>query len=369
MLTWNYSSRQASSTGYEDVLDTLKLYTQKRYLNASPAEQEQMVEEVFAIYRAKNIFPIVYYNGQGVAKEIQKCIDKDIDWDGKVLNQRFTQGSSLCKWFMPNMFDVVVRDNPATQYKRFYDDIELKKAIAFCLRYDTGVKPAQVQAGLRMTASVATNFAPMRAKALFEHFTPANGTIYDYCMGFGGRMLGALSSKKNFTYIGTDPNTETFTHLQELGVAIERVTGRVGSFDIHCAGSETSAVIDKHGAESIDFAFSSPPYFNLEQYTEEGTQCYNQYNEVDLWLEGFVRPTVRNIYALLKPDRYYAVNIADFKIGSKKVSFVEDWKRISLEEGFTYVKNIPMKLQTRTGNRGINDNKQEGIFVFYKGAK
>lgn len=367
MLTWNYRSMQAVSTGYEDVLDTLKTYTQARYLNASPAEQEQMVEDVFSIYRAKNIFPIVYYNDKGVAQEIQKCINKDIKWDGQVLNLRFTQGSSLCKWFMPNMFDVVVRENPATQYKRFYDDEGLKKAIKFCLKYDTGVKPAQVQAGLRMTSSVATNFAPMRAKALYEHFTPANGVIYDYCMGFGGRMLGALSSKSNFTYVGTDPNTETFHNLLGLGIAIESITGRRKSFDIHCAGSETSTVINAWGKHSIDFAFSSPPYFNLEQYTDEPTQCYNQYNEVNAWLEGFVRPTVRNIYTLLKPDRFYAVNIADFKIGSKMVSFVEDWKRISLEEGFTYVKNIPMKLQTRTGNRGINDNKQEGIFVFYKG--
>lgn len=368
MLKWNYVSKAVSSTGYEDVLDKLKEYTQERYLDASPQEQERMVQEVYDIYRGKNIFPIVYYSPQGVRKEIQKCINKDIDWDGEVLNMRFTQGSSLCKWFMPNMFDVVVRNKPDTQYKRFYQEEGLKKAIAFCLRYDTCVKPAQVQAGLRMTASVATNFPPMRAKALFEHFTPDNGVIYDYCMGFGGRMLGALTSKKNFTYIGTDPNTETYDHLLDLGVAIEDVTGRTDSWDIYCAGSETDAVVKEYGKHSIDFAFSSPPYFTLERYSDEPTQSYNQYNEVEEWLEGFVRPTVRNIHHMLKPDRYYAVNIADFTVNNKKVSFVNDWVRISEEEGFEYVRCIPMKLQTRTGQRKKGD-KQEGIFVFYKGDK
>jgi hypothetical protein len=218
-----------------------------------------------------------------------------------------------------------------------------------------------VQAGLRMTSSVATNFPPMKAKAIYEQFTPENGVIWDYCMGFGGRMLGALSSKKNFTYVGTDPNTQTYEQLHELGKIIESVTGRTGSYDIHCKGAEEF----DYPAESVDFAFSSPPYFSLERYSDEETQSYNKFDEVDTWLEGFVRPTVKNIYRVLKPNRYYAVNIADFKIGSKTVSFVDDWLRISEEEGFTYVKNIPMKLQTRTGNRGKGD-KLEGVFLFEK---
>jgi hypothetical protein len=361
-VKWNYESNVTQSTGYEDVMDNLKQYTQERYINATPEEQERMVQEVYEIYREKNIFPIVYYNEDGIKAEIKKCVDKEIKWDGEVLNLRLTQGSSLCKWFNPNMFDVVVRNNPDTQYKRFYQEEGLKKAIAFCLRYDTGVKPAQVQAGLRMTSSVATNFPPMRAKALYEHFTPEGGTILDYAHGFGGRLLGALSSKKNFRYIGIDPNTVTHENVKRLGHYVEQVTGRENSFELHCMGSEEYM----GEPNSVDFAFSSPPYFNLERYTDEETQSYNKFNEVDSWLEGYVRPTVKMLHRVLKEGAFYGTNIADFKIGSKVVSFVDDWKRISIEEGFTYVKNIPMKLQTRTGNRGINDNKEEGIFIFKK---
>jgi len=45
------------------------------------------------------------------------------------------------------------------------------------------------------------NFLPIRAKAIYERFCPENGYVYDYSAGFGGRMLGALSSKNNYTYI------------------------------------------------------------------------------------------------------------------------------------------------------------------------
>lgn len=359
MIKWNYGSKVAKSTGYEDVLATLKTFTKDAYMQATEEEQEAMVNAVYDIYRTKNIFPITYFNEAGAKAEVTKCINKDVPWDGEVLNLRFTQGSALCKYLMPNMFDVVVRDNPATQLKRFYSEEGLKKAIAFCLRYDTGVTPVQVQAGLRMTSSVATNFPPMKAKAIYEKFTPKNGVILDYAHGFGGRLLGALSSKNDYKYIGIDPNTETSANVQRLGEIVESVTGRKDSFELHCIGSEEYA-----GAEnSVDFAFSSPPYFNLERYTEEETQSYNKFDEVDAWLEGYVRPTVQMLKRVLKPDAYYAVNIADFKIKGKTVSFVDDWKRISEEEGFTYVRNIPMKLQTRTGNRDKGD-KQEGIFLF-----
>jgi hypothetical protein len=361
-LKWNYTSAVASSTGYEDVLGTLKQYTQKDYLQATAEEQVRMVNEVYEIYRTKNIFPIVYYNEAGAVAEVKKVIDRNVsDWDGKVLGMKLTQGSSLCKWLMPNMFNVVVRDNPDTQYKRFYQEEGLKKAIAFCLRYDTGVKPNQVQAGLRMTSSVATNFPPMRAKALWERFAPANGVVLDYAHGFGGRLLGALASKKNLHYIGIDPNTETSANVNRLGQLVEKATGRTGSYELHCMGSEEYAGADN----SVDFAFSSPPYFNLERYTEEDTQSYNKFDEVDAWLEGYVRPTIKMLHRVLKDGAYYGVNIADFKIGSKTVSFVDDWIRISEEEGFTYDHNIPMKLQTRTGNRDKGD-KAEGVFIFKK---
>ena len=33
-----------------------------------------------------------------------------------------------------------------------------------------------------------------RAKIIFEHYCPKNGTIYDYSAGYGGRILGALCS-------------------------------------------------------------------------------------------------------------------------------------------------------------------------------
>ena len=369
MINWNYQSELSASSGYEDVLDKLKSYTKEEYIKSTPQRQEEIIQEVFNIYRAKNIFPITYYNDEGVKTEIQSCVDKKIEWDGDVLNIKFNQGASLCRFMFPNLYEVEckgVKNN--SPYHKFYDDHKLYRAIKFCLDHKSiahPVVPTAIKDGLEMLGgNVATNFSPMKAKALYEKYCPANGIIYDYSCGFGGRMLGALTSENNYKYVGVEPCVETFNNLNRLGKYIEQTTHRENIFKIFCKGSEDFKLKEN----AIDFAFSSPPYFNLEKYSSEDTQCYNKFPKLDKWFDGYVQPTIENIYHMLKPNRYYAVNIADFKLGNKNIEFVNRWIDISLNTGFTFVKEIPMKLQTRRG-QGHNDNtfkKQEGIYLFKK---
>lgn len=183
--------------------------------------------------------------------------------------------------------------------------------------------------------------------------------------GFGGRMLGALSSKNNYKYVGTDPCTETFYHLNQLGELIESVTGREDSYELHCCGSE-----DFVGPKnSIDFAFSSPPYFDLEVYSDEETQCYNKFPVLEDWLEGYVRATIRNIKTMLKPGCVYAVNIADFNIkGGSTVAYVDEWIRISKEEGLPLYDNVYLGVTARAGTKlqDSHELKKENILIFKK---
>lgn len=280
-------------------------------------------------------------------------------------------GTGLCRWLFPNLFDTpsahdLTKKDAETQYKKFLNDEYLKRAIKFCYSYKDGCPtPTSVEGGLRLVGSAPSNFRPMNAKAVYERFCPKGGTIYDFCSGFGGRMLGALSSKNKYKYVGTDPCTETMYHLHQLGDYIEMVTGREDSYELHCLGSE-----DFRGpANSIDFAFSSPPYFNLEVYSDEPTQCYNKFPKLEDWLEGYVRETIKNIYHMLKPGHFYAVNIADFKVGGGgEVAYVDEWKRISSEEGMPLFDTVYLGVTARAGSaeQAAGELKKENIMIFKK---
>ena len=120
MIKWNYKSTIKQSNGYEDVSDILSYYTHEVYNNASEEEKEKIVEKIFQIYRSKNIFPITYYNNDGIDEEIQKCIDKDVEIKDNLLTFKFLQGTDLCKFLFPNLFIVQAgTTNNNSLYERF----------------------------------------------------------------------------------------------------------------------------------------------------------------------------------------------------------------------------------------------------------
>ena len=387
---WNFEADpfEFTENGYEDVIDKLKEYSAEKYLSYqgerdeakkigdSVKEKEMqdkmdaMVNEVYDIYRSKNIYPITYFSENGIIQEIEKCIGYKAFWTGDTVSCGAGIGTTLCKFLFPNLEDTpskhdLDKEGAESIFNKFMNEQYLKRAIKFCYSYKNGCPvPTSVEGGLRLVGSAPSNFRPMNAKAIYERFCPENGVIYDFCCGFGGRLLGALSSNKNFKYVGTDPNTETMYHLHQLGDYIEMVTGREDSFELHCCGSE-----DFKGPEnSIDFAFSSPPYFDLEIYSNEETQCYNKFPELDKWLEGYVRETIKNIIHMLKPGRFYAVNIADFKVGSGECAYVDEWIRISTEEGAPLHSTVYLGVTARAGSaeQAAGELKKENILIFKK---
>jgi DNA modification methylase len=370
MYSWSYTSELPVSLGYEKELKYIYSFTPEMYAKADKDGKDEIVQKLFEVYRGRNIYPIYYYNEEGIRNEIQACIDKDVrEFDGINLTKRNLQGSDLCRFMYRNLEHVDVGTaKKNSMWDRFFDDKKLKKAIHFCLRFEVA-RPRRLLSAMQLIGGgVATNFHPMKAKAIYEYYCPEKGIIYDYASGFGGRLLGALSSKKNFYYVGVDPNTETIHWANELAQRIENVTGRKKSYILKCKGSEDY----RPPKDSVDFAFSSPPYFNLEKYTNEPTQAYIRFPELDSWFENYVKKTVENIYYTLKPNRNYAVNIADFNLGSRRIEYVDRWLKISEEVGFEYLGKVNMKVTTRRGS-GHNDletgksiPKQEGIFLFRK---
>lgn len=370
---------ELEATGYEDLYPLFDKYTVEKFQAAPPEVKKTMIDEIYQIYRERDIFPIKYYSDIGIQSEIERCVAYKADFgvpsgsrfDGEVVSCGVGIGTSLCNYMFPNIYLTpskhdILKGNPPSAIDKFHSEKFLKKAINFAFSYKEGSPyPSHVMGGLRLVGSAPSNFRPMNAQAIYERFCPPGGVIFDFCAGFGGRMLGALTSKNKYKYVATDPCVETMYHLQELGEAIEDVTGRENSYELHCCGSE-----DFTGKpNSIDFAFSSPPYFDLEQYSTDETQCYIKYPELDQWLEGFVRKTIKNLRYMLKPGAVYACDIADFDIrNSDPVHYVDKWRSISEEEGFKVMPMVYLGVTARAGTllQDMGELKKENILIFKK---
>ncbi len=194
-----------------------------------------------------------------------------------------------------------------------------------------------------------TNFNPVIARKIFEYYMPfQNSTIFDYSCGYGSRMLGALSSKYDYNYIGIDPYTHLYKRLLLFSDWIKNTIHNNGDTILFNTGSETPipSLFNK-----IDLSFSSPPYFNYEIYTEEYSQSYIKYPTYNEWKNNYILPTIINIYNYTKPNGLHIVNLQD----TKRIKIIKDWLDIALATGFKLeeIRNIETlkRKSTKTENK------------------
>lgn len=278
----------------------------------------------------------------------------------------------------------------------------------FTIRYydkEIRVFPKALQVFRLGLGQPAVNFPALTAKWLYEHYTahvPSENpiTVYDPSAGWGGRILGAMSCSRKLHYVGTDPNPDNF--IPELGTTryeyfanyyndrcilnapdalfdFFSVEDETNTFDVYREGSEVihnNPNFQKYKGQ-FDFVFTSPPYFNREQYSQDESQSFRAYPGYDDWRDNFLKPTLRTAYDYLKSDRYIAWNIANIKVGKDLYYPLEDDSIKFLEEfGCEYQGKLKMLMSPMMGldlenipnsvKIGATWYKYEPILIFYK---
>lgn len=250
-----------------------------------------------------------------------------------------------------------------------------------------GIFPRIIQAFRLGLGQPAVNFPALTAKWIYENYTnhieqeePLH--IYDSSSGWGGRIMGAMSSRKKTHYVGTDPNPDNF--IDDLGISRYEYMAKYYNDKVVDTHSETMSnffAVEKQGNTyelfqdgselisnnpkfqkykgKLDLSFTSPPYFNREQYSQDENQSFKAYSEYEDWRDNFLKPTLTTIYDYLKNDRYILWNIADIKIG-KSIYFPLEQDSIDILQslGGDYKGKLKM---TMAAMIGANVNKRESI--------
>ena len=197
---------------------------------------------------------------------------------------------------------------------------------------------------------MVSNFRPTAAAALYDIFVDKDsplegteaGTVWDPSMGYGGRLLGAIAAGVN--YIGTDPCIPTHNGLKQ----IRHDFGHSHKlYKLLKQGSETFIPPD----ESLDFVFTSPPYFGWEAYGDEPEQSSIKFNTEDVWKEHFLKQTIANAYKGLKTGKYLALNVANTK---QYKTFEEDTVQMAKDVGFEHTDTWWLSLSTQQGGSVVS---------------
>lgn len=219
-----------------------------------------------------------------------------------------------------------------------------------------------------------SNFPTKEAQRLILNYFPNYNDIFytggrlnvlDPSTGFGSRLCASVLSDCN--YYSTDPNEQLHKKICE-SVEFLRSNKCIPKdliIDTRCCGSEIHL---PQWDNIMDVCFTSPPYFNLEEYSKDQSSSTTNYNNYDKWLELYVKPTIDNIYRYLKIGGYAIINIKNLDCKGKEPLF-DDWvKLFEKQGGFKRLPNLSLSINPLSFNQ-LTDNYKgdsEDIMSFQK---
>ena len=304
LMTNNYSD------AFEDfaIKNGRDIFTIYNDINTTDEERERLVEWLFNLIRSRdNAVPLHVWSDDIFNKIVSSLCDIDTNvtyQDGAYSLNNI--GANILTQFFPEILDVV-KSGKASPRDFFKDD---KRLLGYCrtvLKYCTSPLEMFKMMSFR-GSSRCYNFRPATAKALYELYGKDNCKVLDTSSGFGGRLLGFFTAKNTSEYVGIDPNTadscnKFILYMSRYFTNKKAYVNKIGSEDFTI---ESYPQYENY----FDISFTSPPYFNIERYSDDITQSHVKFNTYDLWIDGFYRNTIYNSCNSLKLDGVFAVNIS-----------------------------------------------------------
>ena len=151
---------------------------------------------------------------------------------------------------------------------------------------------------------IASQFRPSVAKAVYNYFGAEK--VLDFSSGWGDRLCGFLASDAEH-YVGVDPNERLFDGYEGMVDDLESEYRSPKQIEIQNICAEEMQL----GNHKFDLVFTSPPYFNIERYTQEPNQSWKKYRKLEKWLEEFLFVSLSKSWDHLVSGGYMVINISD----------------------------------------------------------
>ena len=286
----------------------------------------------------------------------------------------------LTHYFKEEIFKCRGNRGKLTPMEALQDEEVLKEIFSIIEKspqFYAGNDVANVESFFRNAGRIATkvaNFDPINVHKILLRLGAGkeeNKVVLDTSAGFGARMCATLLGGD--TYIGIDPNKSLQVKLNECFGFLKknRVLNKGVECKLYCQGSETFI---PELENTVDVMFTSPPYFDLEIYSNDGCASSSNIKDYDQWLSQFVRPTLENVYRYLKVGGVAAINIKNLTRGGYQPLFNDFYKTFKSIDGYKIADAFEIKHQSKKALKNTNydidkyTGFKEPVMVFKKVA-
>lgn len=291
-LNVRYSTRNLSDEQFEGIVNDLAIQLEKIDYKACYTEEQLKVDW----------------------KKLNSWVSKESN-----INSTSRIGMKLCEHFFPNFYKI--EDNRGKSFANSWTAENLQKILRWNRKSHSTPYLSEIKRGVYFCCGLtkSTMYRPQMAKLLCLKYKPK--IVLDPCAGWGGRMLGVVSSGAK--YIAFEPNTETYKNLQSL-IQFLNIEDKV---TIIC---DDALNMNNYNLPKVDMILTSPPYFDVEVYTKESTQSINNITNYESWITEFLKPLIEKSLSHLKEDGVSCWNVG--KVGNRNM--IDDVKNIHFEKHY-----------------------------------
>ncbi len=215
--------------------------------------------------------------------------------DFNILSNLFIEDVRMrCKVFGSQM-------SPMEYYQKYR-----RKLAEACLQKYKKITPHFLREtlwGVRI-ARECTTFRPTNLVAMIQMFFPnykkSPIRILDPSAGWGDRLLAAMSTKS--TYYGVDPNPKLHPYYEKM---IKFFGGSKQKYKMLQAPFEEA----KLTKTKYDMVFTSPPYFDLEHYSDHKDQSDVKNTTEREWFDNFLKLYIMTAWEALRDGGYMVMII------------------------------------------------------------
>jgi len=218
---------------------------------------------------------------------------------------QFKPGMKICQHFFDNFFDIKAHNGKCFRSVQ-NDFVTMDKIRTWGLEKMSALYVSWIRRAIYMASGMhnPTYYRPHLAKQIILSTGKKTGILFDPCAGLGGRMLGTVAA--GWQYIGCEPNKETYNNLLRV-IEFLGIQNQVTLYNIPFEELKMNEL------GMVDMILTSPPYFNLENYSDEEDQSYNKFSNFESWKTDWYIPMIEKCISKLKPEGLSCWNVMDFK--------------------------------------------------------
>jgi len=340
--------------------------------NLTDAEFEAMLPELAAELESHGVLHESYTDAE-IRKDWALLLKKDTTINAMTISATEVAGMKVLRKHMRHFH--AVRNYKGHSVESFWTQPYLEKALRFNRAQHSTPYASEIIRSLSFANGLGkvTMYRPIMAKKVVSYLATKDAMtdvrVLDVCAGWGGRMIGAKSAESLVSpslkvhYTGIDPCAKTYE-------ALRAIRDELGLTNVTLINKPAEVALQQ-SLGTYDIALTSPPYYNLELYSDEPTQSVSGPNAgYQAWLNTFLSPVIQGVIRL--GVKYSCWSVKNFKT-DKKYDLLDDVIRIHGEHGWRLLDGVvfTMANSRRPGQKAANEDMtpkktEECTYVFVR---